>query len=130
ADLARVKADLLTHHPDLRTLEGRELVVALRNIAHREIRRGLAGGNLDSIWLAYDEAIRRRTAEHSCQGVNIVFRVMLTAFGFQTRSIGLYADVEQSPGEIIESHASTDVLVNGRWQAQDATFNISLRGAK
>jgi hypothetical protein len=125
-DLARIRADLLARHPELNAMRGRDLAVALRDLAHHEIPLGSAGGELDDIWVAY-VAARDRKAEHSCQGINAIYRMMLTAFGFEARMIGIFADTVQQPGEVVLSHATTDVRIDGAWHAIDATFNISLR---
>lgn len=126
-DLIRVRADLLANYPELEALDKRELVVALRDIAHRQVTAGTAGGQLGRIWQAYDEAFRQKTAEHSCQGINVIYRVMLAAFGFETRLVSLFASDFQKWGEVVLSHASSDVLIGRVWEAMDPTFNISLR---
>jgi hypothetical protein len=126
-DLIRVRADLLASYPELDALDERELAVALRDIAHRQVPAGTAGGQLSRIWQAYDEAVRQKTAEHSCQGINVIYRVMLAAFGLETRLVSLFASDFQKRGEVVLSHASSDVLINGVWEAMDPTFNISLR---
>jgi hypothetical protein len=128
-NLIRVREDLLARHLQLRALTGRELAVALRDIAHREIEVGTAGGGLEDAWQAYDESVRKKSASHACQGINTVFRIMLAAFGFETRGIALFAAVEQKPGEVVFSHATTDVRIDGTWEAIDATYNFSLRDA-
>jgi hypothetical protein len=107
-------------------MRGRALAVALRDVAHREIPLGTTGGELNDIWKAY-VAARDGEAEHSCQGINAIYRMMLTAFGFETRTIGLFAEAVQQPDDVVPSHATTDVRIDGAWHAIDATFNISLR---
>jgi hypothetical protein len=125
--LRRVKASLLKRDSDLAPLSGRSLVLALRNIAYHQIKVGSRGGNLRQPWDAYNEAVVLRTAEHSCQGINIVYRVMLTAFGIRSREVDFYGDNEVDPGEILYSHATTDVMLDGQWEASDATFDLSVR---
>ena len=63
---------------------------------------------------------------HLCQGITFVYMTALRAFGIESRFIGRFEKnaVTQPP---VTSHASTEVLIDGRWIAIDPTFHFTIR---
>lgn len=129
SELRKIKADMLSRFKHLGELRGRDLVRAIEEIANREITIGSSPGNLeDDLYGVYSDAVVKKSTSYSCQGVALIFRTMLSAFGIRNRAVLFYATVEQLPNEVINSHASVDVLLDGRWEAIDPTFDFHLVG--
>lgn len=130
AELAEIKFDMTVRNPNLWRLEGRKLVTAIQQLAHEKIRVGSSPGDLEgSLFETYQSAVVSGTTSYSCQGLNLIFRAMLTAFGIPNRTVQFYAEKEQHPGQIVVSHSTADVLIEGKWEAIDATFNFHLEDA-
>jgi len=125
--LSQIRSDLLARHPDLQLLSGRPLAYALRDLVHQRVKIGSSPGNLEGdLFRLYKDAVVSQTTSYSCQGLNLIFRAVLSAFGIQNRTVMFYAAAEGDPGQQVVSHATADVLLDGAWQAIDATFNFHL----
>jgi hypothetical protein len=125
--LSQIRSDLLARHPDLQVLSKRSLAYALRDLVHQREKIGYSPGNLEGdLFQLYKDAVVSQTTSYSCQGLNLIFRAMLSAFGIQNRTVMFYAAAEGDPGQQVVSHATADVLLDGAWQAIDATFNFHL----
>lgn len=126
--LSRIKADMLRRYAHLGQLQGRALAKAIQVIADK-IPIGSSPDNLEGdLFELYNNAVVRHSTSYSCQGVNLIFRAMLTAFGIESRAVQFYANKEQEPDAIVTSHSTADVFADGRWEAMDATFNFHLEG--
>jgi transglutaminase-like putative cysteine protease len=83
-------------------------------------------------WLRLADTFRKSLFDpgygHKCGGRTIIYLITLRAFGITARLADMYSDVTDLP-DIANSHASVEVLIDGEWIAQDATFNISLKNA-
>jgi len=125
--LSQIRSDLLARHPRLQALSGRSLAYALRDLVHQRVKVGSSPGDLEGdLFLLYKDAVVSQTTSYSCQGLNLIFRATLSAFGIQNRTVMFYAAREGDLGQQVISHATADVLVDGAWQAIDATFNYHL----
>jgi len=125
--LSQIRSDLLARYPSLHVLSGPPLAYALRDIVHQRVKIGSSPGDLEGdLFQLYKDAVVSRTTSYSCQGLNLIFRAMLSAFGIQNRTVMFYAATEGDLGHPVVSHATADVLVDGAWQAIDATFNFHL----
>jgi hypothetical protein len=82
-------------------------------------------------WLDLADTFRKSlldpTYGHMCGGRAIQYLVALRAFGLSARKAAIYPKVVELVNPAMPtSHASVEVLIDGRWVAQDPTFNISL----
>jgi hypothetical protein len=103
----------------------------LRNLVYSRVgwvsQPGVRVEVLDWFDLAdsYRKSVLDPTYGHMCAGRSITYLIALRAFGLPARKVGILPSVNNLP-EIPRSHASVEVMIGGRWVAEDPTFNISI----
>jgi hypothetical protein len=123
-ELANVRNIILERLPDIERLDSSEKAIALSTLIHNEVKiepvTGMDFTNIDRIvYKALDGD------GHLCQGLAFIYIITLKAFQIESRYVGLF---EKTASEgILNSHATVDVWINGRWVAIDPTFNMTLR---
>jgi len=130
--LADIRATAIMLTPQLATEKSKiEIAIQLRDQVHRSgIFSDSGVPNLSTADLsdwgnAYRSSFVTRTRANSCNGLAILYMLSLRSFGITSRIVTLYAKNQVSL--IASSHATVDVLIDGKWVAMDPTFNVSLR---
>lgn len=103
-----------------------DLAVRLRNhVFQNTLReRNSAAFWSKNVLQKYVDALVSQQEAVICDGSSVLYRDLLTAFGFKTRFIGLKA------ANNVDTHMLNEVQFDGRWIALDATFNAAFRDAK
>ncbi|MBI3408297.1 MAG: transglutaminase domain-containing protein [Planctomycetes bacterium] len=100
-----------------------DLAIRLRDHVYQDRRHGL----LVSAWTTlnpyqrYVDAILYHHNPLICGGAMILYQDLLTAFGLKGRYVLLWAF------DNINTHATNEVYIQGRWIVMDPTFNVSVR---
>jgi hypothetical protein len=123
-------ATLIT--PQLATEKSQiKIAILLRDQIHRASIQAGAGlpslttGDLSKWDDAYRMSVLTRTRANACNGLAILYMLALKSFGIPSRIVTMYAETRVTSLQVA-SHASVDVLINGKWLAMDPTFNLSL----
>ena len=104
----------------------------LRNLIYTRVpglaERGVRfeGYNWLRLGDTYRKSVLDPTYGHMCGGRTIVYLIALRAFDLTARKAGIYPRVAGIAKDMAASHASVEVLIDGRWLAQDPSFNFSL----
>lgn len=118
--------------PELATEKSQiKIAILLRDQVHRSSIQAGAGlpslstSDLSSWGEAYRKSILTRVRANACNGLSILYMLALRAFEIPSRIVTMYAEKHVSALQVA-SHASVDVLIEGKWLAMDPTFNLSL----
>jgi hypothetical protein len=131
-ELAEIRVAATLVSPQLASLQS-PLMIALA-LRDQVYRAGLPPGSgvpplttadLDNWSEAYRLSHITRERSNACNGKSILYMLALRAFGIQSRMVAFYAT--EVAGIPVWSHASVDVLIDGRWIAMDPTFNVALK---
>jgi hypothetical protein len=132
AELANVRRVALEIKPGLEALPPLDLALALRDMVYRMVPlpRDIPGKQPATNFIDLPKTVSLALLDdkvgHSCGGLTIVYLTLLKAFGIDARYVGLFHEVVDAADPVI-SHATVDVLIDGRWVALDPTFNFSIR---
>jgi hypothetical protein len=98
-----------------------DIVIHLMNIVHQDV---LCGTSTD--YFNYNDKYSKilndslTSVHHLCSGLAYIFAIALTSFGIPVRLVCLFDSTESA----CNNHATTEVLVNGKWIAADPSFNV------
>lgn len=128
--LANIRAAAIRLAPALEKATSHlHTALILRDMIHHSVPLGLTPD--DASWIEIDrtfyESAFERKYGHECGGRVLLYLAALRAFGVQARYVGLFSAVEDVDPATTFVHASTEVLIDGKWIAFDAHYNISLR---
>lgn len=127
-ELRNIRQMIIVQAPQLKGFDKMRKAVYLRNMVYHRVPLkspppGFDYANLDrSVYLELFD----KNYGDSCGGLAIIYMTMLKAFGIPSRYVAMFSQVRNAPNPV-NSHASVDILVNGRWIAEDPTFNFSLQ---
>jgi len=123
SELPELKGYVLNLRPELSSLSGERLAFALRDVVNKEtlLKASDERYNPSSPLSNFKNIVELGDYGHYCGGMAHTLSDLLRAFGFE-------AAVIQMNNENNETHVTTEALVNGKWMALDATFNVSLKG--
>ncbi len=73
----------------------------------------------------FRKSLVERSLSNACNGLAILYVLALRAHGIEARNVFMYSSRKAS--NIVWSHATVDVRIDGAWVALDPTVNASLR---
>lgn len=106
-----------------------QTALLLRNMLHHRVNLHSAkfeGYDFTDLDATFARSVLNPAYGHLCGGISIQFIAALRAFGIPARKVGMYPAASDLD-DIAISHASVDVLINGRWVAMDPTFNTAFK---
>ncbi|MBR1193247.1 transglutaminase domain-containing protein [Bradyrhizobium sp. AUGA SZCCT0160] len=80
--------------------------------------------------VAYRDNVRDQLYTHECGGRCLLFLIACRAFGIRARYVGLWDGVVNINSDTAFVHASSEILIGGRWIVCDGHYNITLRDQK
>lgn len=127
-ELANVREMILAERPDLAKADDMTMALTLRDMVYKRVplkptAPGFLFSDLDrTVYLSlFDDEYG-----HACGGLTITYMAALKAFGIKARYVGLFQVVDDAPRPV-NSHASVEAFIDGRWIAMDPTFNVSIK---
>lgn len=117
-----LKEKIQAENPQVSELEGRELVIELMDISHHVVKNIETDPERYDKERPFDNFEKAQNLDdygHYCGGMSTTFIDIVRAFGFRGAVIQLIT-------ESGETHVSSEVFLNGVWQAFDPTFNVTL----
>jgi hypothetical protein len=122
-EIENVRRMILDRYPDIVGLPPLQKSLALRDILHGFLGNKSVGLDFTDFDLLFDLAFNGQ--KHICGGLSYLYTIALKSFGIESRFIGLYAETENASFPV-ESHASVEVLIDGKWIALDPTYAFSI----
>lgn len=80
--------------------------------------------------VAYRDDVRDQLHTHLCGGRCLLFLIACRAFGIRARYVGLWDRATNIDSDAAFVHASSEILVGGRWFICDGHYNMTVRDAK
>lgn len=110
------------------SMDTTQLALTLRDHIYKKVplKMTSSGYPFSDFFEAYQRAVINPEEGHICGGLSIAYLILLEAFGIPGRYVGIFEGTQNVPISI-NSHASVDVFLGGRWVALDPTFNVSFQ---
>jgi hypothetical protein len=121
--LRQIRAELVQENPALQDMEPLALAIALRDKVHGYSGYGTQGVDFSQFRDTFRAAQHGQT--HICSGLSFLYMITLKSFGLDSRYVGFYAETENA-ARPVESHATTEVFIDGKWIALDPTYAVSV----
>jgi hypothetical protein len=126
-ELENIRRIILHMNPDLVSKKKMDIAIAIRNMVYSNVPLKPPPALFSYVDL--DRAVYLELLDSNygdiCGGLTIIYMAALKAFGIRSRYVGLFKEVVNVPDPVV-SHATVEVQIDGKWVAEDPTFNFSI----